>query len=157
LMLTSRIGAHAPSDAMPPRWMTAAAPAQAAVIAAMSVTEAVIASSPGPGGGVSGATSNSRRTRPGFASPARSMGPTWPAAPVIRIVATGPDPTPARPPAAARGHQGAVPDADERRGSGGVYNRIMITTDELRRTLGPLGIWMPPPSRIGVEPESYAR
>jgi probable F420-dependent oxidoreductase len=33
----------------------------------------------------------------------------------------------------------------------------MITTDELRRTLGPLGIWMPPPSRIGIEPESYAR
>jgi probable F420-dependent oxidoreductase len=33
----------------------------------------------------------------------------------------------------------------------------MIKTDELRRTLGPLGIWMPPPSRIGIEPESYAR
>jgi probable F420-dependent oxidoreductase len=33
----------------------------------------------------------------------------------------------------------------------------MITTDELRRTLGPLGIWMPPPARIGIEPESYAR
>jgi probable F420-dependent oxidoreductase len=33
----------------------------------------------------------------------------------------------------------------------------MITTDELRKTLGPLGIWMPPPVRIGVEPESYAR
>jgi probable F420-dependent oxidoreductase len=33
----------------------------------------------------------------------------------------------------------------------------MITTDELRRTLGPLGIWMPPPSRIGLDPESYAR
>jgi probable F420-dependent oxidoreductase len=33
----------------------------------------------------------------------------------------------------------------------------MITTDELRQTLGPLGIWMPPPSRIGIEPESYAR
>src|SRR5580700_1389700 len=33
----------------------------------------------------------------------------------------------------------------------------MITTDELRRTLGPLGIWMPPPARIGIDPESYAR
>jgi probable F420-dependent oxidoreductase len=33
----------------------------------------------------------------------------------------------------------------------------MITTDELRRRLGPLGIWMPPPARIGVDPESYAR
>ena len=33
----------------------------------------------------------------------------------------------------------------------------MITTDELRRALGPLGIWMPPPVRSGVEPESYAR
>ncbi|HEY0937432.1 MAG TPA: TIGR03620 family F420-dependent LLM class oxidoreductase [Trebonia sp.] len=33
----------------------------------------------------------------------------------------------------------------------------MITTDELRRLLGPLGIWMPPPAGIGVEPESYAR
>jgi probable F420-dependent oxidoreductase len=33
----------------------------------------------------------------------------------------------------------------------------MITTDELRRALGPLGIWMPPPARIGIDPESYAR
>jgi probable F420-dependent oxidoreductase len=33
----------------------------------------------------------------------------------------------------------------------------MITTDELRRRLGPLGIWMPPPARIGIEPESFAR
>jgi probable F420-dependent oxidoreductase len=33
----------------------------------------------------------------------------------------------------------------------------MTTTDELRRRLGPLGIWMPPPARIGIEPESYAR
>jgi probable F420-dependent oxidoreductase len=33
----------------------------------------------------------------------------------------------------------------------------MTTTDELRRRLGPLGIWMPPPARIGVDPESYAR
>jgi probable F420-dependent oxidoreductase len=36
----------------------------------------------------------------------------------------------------------------------------MNTTDELRRTLGPLGplgIWMPPPAAIGIDPESYAR
>jgi probable F420-dependent oxidoreductase len=33
----------------------------------------------------------------------------------------------------------------------------MITTDELRRVLGPLGIWMWPPAVTGVEPESYAR
>jgi probable F420-dependent oxidoreductase len=33
----------------------------------------------------------------------------------------------------------------------------MITTDELRRTLGPLGIWMPSPARIGLDPGSYAR
>jgi probable F420-dependent oxidoreductase len=32
----------------------------------------------------------------------------------------------------------------------------MVTNDELRRTLGPLGIWMPPPARIGVEPGKYA-
>ena len=32
-----------------------------------------------------------------------------------------------------------------------------MITDELRRALGPLGIWMPPPARIGVDPESYAR
>src|SRR5690242_6889667 len=139
-MLTSRIGAHAPSDAIPPRWMTAAAPAQAAVIAAMSVTEAVIASSPGPGGGESGATSNSRRTRSGLASRARSMLPIWPAAPVMRIVGTRPEPTP-RPPR-RRARAPAPPlDAGERGGRGGVYNGIMITTDELRRTLGPLGIW----------------
>jgi hypothetical protein len=33
----------------------------------------------------------------------------------------------------------------------------MITTDELRRTLGRLGIWMPPPSSAGIEPGSYGR
>jgi probable F420-dependent oxidoreductase len=33
----------------------------------------------------------------------------------------------------------------------------MITTDELRRVLGPLGIWMPPPARIGIDPQAYAR
>jgi len=33
----------------------------------------------------------------------------------------------------------------------------MITTDELRDVLGPLGIWMPPPARIGIDPGGYAR
>ena len=33
----------------------------------------------------------------------------------------------------------------------------MNTTDELRRALGPLGIWMPPPAAIGIDPQSYAR
>jgi probable F420-dependent oxidoreductase len=41
-------------------------------------------------------------------------------------------------------------------GSGEVYNGVMITTDELRRTLGSLGIWMPPPAWIGIAPDSYA-
>lgn len=83
------------------------------------------------------------------------MVPIWPAAPVMRIVGTRPEPTPARRPPNAVIRGG--PGAGERRGPGEVYNRIMLTTDELRRTLGPLGIWMPPPSRIGIDPESYAR
>ena len=33
----------------------------------------------------------------------------------------------------------------------------MITKDELRRTLGPLGIWMPPPASIGVDAGQYAQ
>ena len=33
----------------------------------------------------------------------------------------------------------------------------MITTDELRSKLGPLGIWMPPPPGIGLDPDAYAR
>jgi probable F420-dependent oxidoreductase len=33
----------------------------------------------------------------------------------------------------------------------------MTTTEELRRALGPLGIWMPPPSRIGIDPAAYGR
>ena len=33
----------------------------------------------------------------------------------------------------------------------------MITVDELRTTLGPLGIWMPPPARTGADPEDYAQ
>src|SRR3984885_3653574 len=164
-MLTSRIGAHASSVGIPPRWTTASAPAQAAVIAAMSVTDAVTDSSPGPGGWGSGVTSSSRSSRPGLASRARSMVPTWPAAPVMRIVGTRPEPTPARlaAPGAApgHGHPGTVTGCGggiaAPGGSGEVYNRTMITTDELRRTLGPLGIWMPPPAGIGIEPESYAR
>jgi alkanesulfonate monooxygenase SsuD/methylene tetrahydromethanopterin reductase-like flavin-dependent oxidoreductase (luciferase family) len=31
----------------------------------------------------------------------------------------------------------------------------MTTTEELRRVLGPLGIWMPPPARIGIDPAEY--
>jgi len=36
------------------------------------------------------------------------------------------------------------------------YNGIMITADELRQVLGPIGIWMPPPARAGIDPEKYA-
>lgn len=32
-----------------------------------------------------------------------------------------------------------------------------MTTDELRRVLGPVGIWMPPPARIGLDPAGYGR
>src|ERR1700761_888032 len=85
-MLTSRIGPQASSVGMPPRWMTASAPAQAAVIAARSVTDAVTASSPGPAGSGSGTTSSSRSTRPGRASRVRSIEPMRPAAPVTRMV-----------------------------------------------------------------------
>ena len=28
----------------------------------------------------------------------------------------------------------------------------MLTTDELRRVLGPVGIWMPPPAGTGLDP-----
>lgn len=63
----------------------------------------------------------------------------------MRMVGTEPEPTP------------ATGTAGTRRGRGGDYNKIMITTDELRRALGPLGIWMPPPAAIGIEPESCAR
>jgi hypothetical protein len=68
--------------------MTASAPAQAPVIAARSVTDAVTSSSPGPGGGLSGATSSRRSVRPGRASRERSMEPIRPAAPVMRTVDT---------------------------------------------------------------------
>jgi probable F420-dependent oxidoreductase len=33
----------------------------------------------------------------------------------------------------------------------------MTTTDELRELLGPVGIWMPPPAAIGLDPEEFAR
>lgn len=33
----------------------------------------------------------------------------------------------------------------------------MTTTDELRRVLGRVGIWMPPPARIGLDPGAFAR
>src|ERR1700733_8812399 len=33
----------------------------------------------------------------------------------------------------------------------------MLTTDELRRVLGPVGIWMPPPAGTGLDPAQYAR
>jgi probable F420-dependent oxidoreductase len=37
------------------------------------------------------------------------------------------------------------------------YNGTMMTSDELRQVLGPIGIWMPPPARAGIDPEQYAR
>jgi probable F420-dependent oxidoreductase len=33
----------------------------------------------------------------------------------------------------------------------------MTATEELRKALGPLGIWMPPPASIGIDPAGYAR
>ena len=36
-------------------------------------------------------------------------------------------------------------------------NKIMTTTDELRELLGPVGIWMPPPAAIGLDPGEFAR
>src|SRR5579875_1443486 len=85
-MLTSRMLSQGSSPAYPPRWITASAPRHASVIAAMSVTEAWIASSFGPA--VTGATSSRRRVRPGAASRDRSIVPICPAAPVITIVGT---------------------------------------------------------------------
>jgi len=32
-----------------------------------------------------------------------------------------------------------------------------MTTDELRQALGLVGIWMPPPARIGLDPQAFAR
>jgi probable F420-dependent oxidoreductase len=37
------------------------------------------------------------------------------------------------------------------------YNEIMLTTEELRRVLGPVGIWMPPPAGTGLDPAEYGR
>jgi probable F420-dependent oxidoreductase len=34
---------------------------------------------------------------------------------------------------------------------------MIMTTDELRQALGRAGIWMPPPARIGLDPEAFAR
>ncbi len=50
-------------------------------MASMSVTDAAMASSPGPA--VSGAMSRTRSVRPGRASLGRNMDPTRPAAPVM--------------------------------------------------------------------------
>ena len=80
-MFSSLMRSHDASPGMPARWMTASAPWQAAVIASMSVTDAAMASSPGPA--VSGAMSRTRSVRPGRASLGRSMDPTRPAAPVM--------------------------------------------------------------------------
>jgi probable F420-dependent oxidoreductase len=33
----------------------------------------------------------------------------------------------------------------------------MTTTEELRRSLGRVGIWMPPPARIGLDPREFAQ
>src|SRR3984957_16596936 len=86
-MLVSRIRGHDASPGIPARWMTAPAPWQAAVIASRSVTDAWIASSPGPA--VSGCRSIKRSVRSGRASLGRSMDPTRPAAPVMTTTDTG--------------------------------------------------------------------
>src|SRR5213080_3307839 len=85
-MFTARMRSHAASSAIAARWMTAFTPAQAAVIASRSATEADTVSSPGPA--VRDAVSSRRRVRPGRARRGRSMVPIWPAAPVMRIVGT---------------------------------------------------------------------
>src|SRR5579863_487201 len=33
----------------------------------------------------------------------------------------------------------------------------MLTTDDIRRVLGPVGIWMPPPAGTGLDPARYGR
>src|SRR5271166_6563908 len=85
-MLRSRMRRQDASPGIPARWMTASAPWQAAVMASMSVTDAWMASSPGPA--VSGAMSSRRSARPGRASLGRNMDPTRPAAPVMRMTDT---------------------------------------------------------------------
>jgi len=37
------------------------------------------------------------------------------------------------------------------------YNEIMLTTEELRRVLGPIGIWTPPPAGTGLDPAEYGQ
>ena len=74
------------SPGIPARWMTASAPWHAAVMASRSVTDAWMASSPGPA--VSGAMSSTRSVRPGRASLGRNMDPTRPAAPVMTMTDT---------------------------------------------------------------------
>ena len=65
-----------------------------------------------------------------------------PAAPVMRTVDTR----------ANLSHQPASTRNFVRR-----YNGSMTTADELRQVLGPIGIWMPPPARSGIDPEKYGR
>jgi hypothetical protein len=85
-MLVSQMRSQDASPGIPARWMTASAPSHAAVMASRSVTEAWIASSPGPSS--SGATSRTRSVRPGAASLGLSMDPTRPAAPVMTMTDT---------------------------------------------------------------------
>lgn len=40
--------------------------------------------------------------------------------------------------------------------SGSGYNKIMTTTDELRQLLGPVGVWMPAPASLGLDPAEFA-
>ncbi len=80
------MASHGASPGIPARWTTASAPWHAAVMASRSVTDAWIASSPGPA--TSGAMSSTRSVRPGAASLGRSMDPTRPAAPVITMTGT---------------------------------------------------------------------
>jgi hypothetical protein len=51
------------------------------------------------------------------------------------------------------GTPGASASPDFRSG----HNKIMETADELRRVLGPFGIWMPPPARAGRDAQEYGR
>src|SRR6266496_2410982 len=99
-MFSSQMRGQSASPGMPARWMTASAPRQAAVMASMSVTDAWMASSPGPA--VSGAMSSTRSVRPGRASRGRSMDPTRPAAPVMTTTDT---PQPLHPGPVAGGYQ----------------------------------------------------
>src|SRR6201982_3140393 len=68
-MFSSLMRSHDASPGMPARWMTASAPWQAAVIASMSVTDAAMASSPGPGRGRGDVKDAQRAARPGQPRP----------------------------------------------------------------------------------------